>query len=92
MRACSVRSRCRQSSGLDMLPAKGAVQQAGNKDEFGIVTRFLEFWFLRGFLRYVVSFQWLGRCCVEGRMSREWRRRQVDAKGGGACRVVRKAR
>ena len=45
--------------------------------EFGIVTRFLDFWFLRGFLRYVVSFQWLGRCCVEGRMSREWRRRQV---------------
>ena len=43
-----------------------------------VVTRFLEFWFLRGFLRYVVSFQWLGRCCVEGRMSREWRRRQVS--------------
>jgi hypothetical protein len=39
-----------------------------------VVTRFLEFWFLRGFLRYVVSFQWLGRCCVKGRMSREWRR------------------
>ena len=52
-----------------------------------VVTRFLELWFLRGFLRYVVSFQWLGKCCVEGRMSRESRWRQVSSCEKGA--VVR---
>ena len=60
-----------------MEEAPGVVSEVMRDAEFGIVTRFLEFCFLRGFLRHVVSFQWLGRCCVEGRMSREWRRRQV---------------
>ena len=47
-----------------MEEAPGVVPEVMRDAEFGIVTRFLEFWFLRGFLRYVVSFQWLGRCCI----------------------------